>query len=238
MTPSSKRPNAGLHPFARRAGEPFAFADYSGLVVPTGYRAANLRELADLVRGATQDVLRHHLHRAFLHHRFGVWDFPNDFAKWAAHSLEDHALAEKLASLDAYGEGGLERAREELVDVIEEHLDTLPAAPLVRPGFEFYFASGLYLALPGDKEVATLEEMRAAIAQVPASSLFYHFHEARLRDGAAGLDDLSRWIEGQFGPSPLVEALRDVDFELYSLEELRVRLLEIFDAHGGAGAES
>jgi hypothetical protein len=231
-------PGKPVSPFRRRAAEPFAFADYSGLVVPTGQRAANLRELADLARGATLDVLQHHLHRAFLHHRFGVWDYPNDFAIWAARSLEDHALAEKLAAIDAYGEGGLERAREVLVDVIEEHLESLPATPYVRPGFEFHFARGHYLALPGEREVSTLAAMRDALTEVPASTLFYHFHEARLRDGAGGCDDFSRWIEGQFGALPIVETLRDVDFELFSLEELRDRLLEIFDSHRDGGGRS
>jgi hypothetical protein len=212
-----------------RAKEPFVFADYAGLVMPTGKRAANLRELTDLVRTAPIEVLHHHLHRTFLLQHFGAWDFPNDFARWASRSLEDQALAEKLAALDPFAQGSLETAREVIVDLLEEHMDVLPFMPSARPGFEFHFASGHFVALPGQREVWTVGEMRSAIAEAPLGSIFYHFHEARLRGPDIDVDDLSQWIEGQFGPMPLVDALRGIDFYFYSLEELRERLVKIFD---------
>ena len=113
----------------KRAKEPFVFADYAGLVMPTGKRAANLRELTDLVRTASVDVLHHHLHRTFLLQHIGAWDYPNDFARWASRSLEDQALAEKLAALDPFAHGNLEPAREVIVDLLEEHMDALPFVP-------------------------------------------------------------------------------------------------------------
>jgi hypothetical protein len=222
--------------FRTRAAAPFRFVDYEGLVMPTGQRAANLRELLDLVRRVPLDVVHHHLHRTALSHRFGEWDYPNDFAQWAAHSLEDRALAEKLAALDPYAHRDLEQGRDAIAELIEEHLDGLPTVPWARPGFEFHFSSGRYLALEGEREAWTLEEMRAALAEVPLSSVFYHFHEARLRGPGDDSDDFSRWIEGQFGPHPIVQELRGIDFYFYSLEELRGRLVAIFDAHREGGA--
>jgi hypothetical protein len=212
-----------------RASEPFRFVDYEGLVMPTGLRAANLKELIDLVRTVPVEVIHHHLHRTPLSHRFGVWDYPNDFAQWAANSLEDLALAEKLAGLDPYVHSSLEAAREAILELLEEHLDGLPMVPWARPGFEFHFASGHFLALPGERVAWTLEELRDALSEVSLSSLYYHFHEARLRVPGDESDDFSEWIEGQFGPHPVVSALRGIDFFFFSLEDLRQRILLIFD---------
>ncbi len=223
-------------PRGPRAREPFRFVDYEGLVMPTGRSAINLRELVEQLRTVPAPVLHHHLFRTALRHRFGVWDYPNDFALWAAHSLEDLALAEKLAALDPYALVDLEEARATIIDLVEEHLDELPLVPWVRRGFEFHFASGLYLALPGEREVWTIRQMRRAIRDVPLSSLFFHFHEARLRAPGDDSDDFSRWIEGQFGPNSLIDRLRALDFYFFSLADLRRRIVVLFDEFL-AGAE-
>ena len=199
--------------------------------MPTGLRAGNLRELAEMVRKAPVEVIRHHLHRAALRHRFGAWDYPNDFAQWASECLEDKALAEKLAALDPFAQRDPEAARERIVDLIEEHMDELQLISWVRRGREFHFASGLYLALPGGHEVWTLAEMQDVLTGVSLGSLFYHFHEARLREPGDDSDDFSRWIQGQFGAQPLVQTLRSLDFYFFSLEDLRQRIVSIFQDH-------
>lgn len=225
-----------LEPFLVRSREAFRFMDYEGLVMPTGLRAINLRELLDLVRRVPLEVIRHHLHRTPLSHRYGEWDYPNDFAQWAAHSLEDIALAEKLAALDPYAHRDVGVARTAIADIIEEHLDGLPIVPWARPGFELHLASGRFTALPGEREIWTLAELRAALNEVPLSSIFYHFHEARLREPGDDSDDFSRWIEGQFGPHPIARALRGIDFYFYSLDELRRKIVSVFDEHRGGVA--
>lgn len=215
--------------FRVRARDAFHFMDYEGLETATGLKATNLREFLDLIRRVPADVIHHHLNRACLRPRFEVWDYPNDFARWAGNALEDHALAEKLSALDPYAHENLEQARETIVDIIDEHLDELPMVPWVRSGFEFLFSSGHYLAMPSGREAWSLAEMRAGLAEVPLNSIFYHFHEARLRGPGDDRDDFSRWIEGQFGTHPVAERLRRVDFYFYGLEELRQRLVLIFD---------
>jgi uncharacterized protein DUF5752 len=214
-----------------RATEPFSFVDYEGLVMPIGRRATNLREFLDALASVSLDVIQHHLHRAALHRRFDELDYPNDFASWAAKGLEDLALAEKLAALDPYAYGQLEEAREAISSLVDDHLSEQPSVTPVRRGFEFHFASGLYLALSSGREAWSLEELRQAIAEVPLSSIFFHFHEARLRGPGEDIDDFSRWIEGQFGPHPVADEMRALDFYFFSLEELRQRLVSIFDDH-------
>ncbi|MCU0225108.1 MAG: DUF5752 family protein [Acidobacteria bacterium] len=213
----------------RRAEAPFRFCDYEGLAMPTGQRASNLRELLEIVRNAPLEALHHHLYRSQLRQRFEAWDFPNDFASWAAIALEDRVLAEKLSALDPFAATNLEAARRALEDVMEEHLDGLTFVPWGRPGAEFHLSSGLYFALPGDREAWTPLELRHHLAEVPLNSLYYHFHEARLRGPGDDSDDFSRWIEGQFGQLPLVDAFRRIDFFFYGLAELRARLIGLLD---------
>ena len=85
------------------------------------------------------------------------------------------------------------------------------------------------IELPSEREVWTIGEMRDGIAQVPLSSIFYHFHEARRREPGDDADDFSRWIEAQFGPHPIAASLRGLDFYFFSLEELRRRIVGTFD---------
>ncbi len=223
------------HPPDRPTREPFRFVDYEGLVLSTGRRASNLREFLDTLSQVSLDVVCHHLHRAALRHRFGTWDYPNDFASWAATGLEDLALAEKLAALDPYAYAQLEQAREAIIDLVEDHLRELPVVPATRRGLEFHFASAHYFALPSGREAGSLRELRDALTEVPLSSLFFHFHEARLRGPGDDSDDFSRWIEAQLGPHPVADALRGIDFYFFSLDDLRRRIVAIFDEHAETG---
>lgn len=218
---------------APRARTPFRFADYEGVVVATGWEARNLRELTEGVRRAPGEVIHHHLFRAALEHRYGTWDYPNDFGAWAATALGDPVLAEKLSSLDLFRRGNIEDTRFAVVEMLEEHLDGLATVPWARPGFEFHFQSGIFLSLPGLREAWTLAELRDAIADIPLSSLYFHFYEARLR-GTDDEDDFSRWIEDELGREDLAERLRRIDFYLFGLEELRQRVLQILDGEEDA----
>ncbi len=215
-------------PFDAAAAEPFRFVDYEGLVLATGRRAASLREMAAAIRRVPADVIHHHMVRTPLEHRFGASDYPNDLARWSARSLHDPVLAEKLAALDPYAHEGIETLREEIVSVLDAHLDAQPTSPRVRPGLEFHFVRGHFTALPGDRVATTLAEMTDALRVIPLSSLFYHFEESRLsRPGVVG-DDFSLWIEAQFGVEPLVRRLRSIDFPFYSLGDLRARIVAAF----------
>lgn len=217
---------------AVRAKTAFHFTDYEGLVVVTGLRAANLRELADQLRRVSGEVVHHHLYRSFLAHRYGSWDYPNDFATWVAESLGDRALAEKLSAIEPFRRADVERARAVLVEILEEHLEGLASIPWARRGFEFHFASGHYLELPTEREAWSIAELHAGIGHAPLSSLYFHFHEAKLRGGT---DDYSRWMEAQFGPSREVSRLRRIDFYFFSLEELRHRILRILEGNPEEG---
>jgi len=215
-----------MSPPQERARAPFQFVDYEGITVATGWEARNLRELIEVLRRAPVDVLHHHLFRAALAHRYGTWDHPNDFAAWAAIGLGDPVLAEKLSSLDLFRRGDGEDTRAAVLEVLEEHLEAQATVPWARPGLEFHFASGIFFELPGLREAWTLDELAAGIAESPLSSLYFHFHEARLR-GTDDEDDFSRWLEDELSRKDLSERLRRIDFYLFGLEELRERILRV-----------
>jgi Family of unknown function (DUF5752) len=206
-----------------RAHDPFRFVDYEGLVVASGAEARNLREFLEVIGRASGEIIHHHLFRSVLNHRYGTWDHPNDFSAWAATALGDPVLAERLSSLEPFRRGDIEDSRAVLIDIVEEHLDEAATVPWARPGFEFHFASGMYFALPSGREAFTLDELAAGVALIPLSSLYYHFHEARLR-GEDDEDDFSRWLEDELGDVELARRLRAIDFYLFSLEELRQRV--------------
>lgn len=214
-----------------RAAHPFHFSDYEGLVVATGWEARNLRELTEIVRRAPPDVIHHHLFRAALNHRYGTWDHPNDFGAWAANGLGDPVLAEKLSSLDLFRRGDIEDTRAAIVDVLEEHLDSVSTVPWARPGLGFHFASGIFFALPSQREAWTVDELREAIGEIPLSSIYFHFHEARLR-GQGDEDDFSRWLREALRREDFAEKLRRIDFYLFSLEELRQKIVALLGPEG------
>ena len=212
-----------------RARTPFRFVDYEGLVVVTGLKAANLRELADQLQRVSGEILHHHVHRSFLEHRYGSWDYPNDFATWVAVALGDRALAEKLSAFEPFRHDDIEQCRAAILETVEDHLEQLTVVPWARPGFEFHFSSGHFLELPTERVAWSVGELREGIGHASLSSLYFHFHEARLRSEPGDRDDFSRWIEDEFGPRPEADRLRRLDFHFFSLEELRHRILRILE---------
>jgi len=209
-----------------RASNPFRFVDYEGLVVASGAEARNLREFLEVIGRAPDEMIHHHLFRSVLEHRYGTWDHPNDFSAWAATGLGDPVLSEKLASLEPFRRGEIANARAAIIEIVEEHLDTVATVPWARPGLAFHFASGMFFALPGGREAWTLDELRTGVSEIPLSSLYYHFHEARLR-GDDDEDDFSSWLTNQLGRDDVALRLRAIDFYLFSLEELRQRVVGI-----------
>jgi hypothetical protein len=208
------------------ASYPFYFRECFTMLHPTGKRAANLREFLDILRDVPEGVIFHHLHQAYLSFTFHVWDYPNDFARWAARSLEDIALAEKLSNFDPYGRGSLEEVREGLIEIVEDHLWETPVVPYAPRGGEFYFCDVTTVVLSTDIVAHTLLELAEGIGRTGLSSIFYHFYEARRRL-KADVDDFSTWIEENFKRPNLVQAIRSIDFYLYSLEELKQTLLKL-----------
>jgi hypothetical protein len=206
---------------------PFVFRDAVRLNCPTGQSAATLREFRSTVEQASAGVLHHHLRETPLRFTFTAWDYPNDFALWAANALESRPLAERLAMLDAFHERDLEVLRERVLEAIEVTLDEGASTFPVPEGQEFYFSASALVDFDLGVSARSLPELTRLLSEVPASSLYYHLYSARLRN-EDGFDDLSRWL-GDNGWLAQADRLRDLDIYLLSLESCRRVVLELLE---------
>jgi hypothetical protein len=196
----------------------FDFRACISVLKSTGKKARNLGELRDIISVVSEDCLFHHTYQYFL--KGHVLEYTSDFAHWAGESLEERALAERLANIDPYDLGSIDAVRKELVKVIDDYLLHFPEPREALAGDEFYFNETLSLVFPVGVRVKNLAEFLAAIKYVDAASVYYHFFEARMRLGS-GKDDFSSWMEETLGKTELALKVRSIDPFMHSLEDIR-----------------
>lgn len=214
----------------KKARKKFKFYNYTLLISPTGQKASNLKEFLNIIEQAEDRVIFHHLYQSHVKYDQKIGEFPSDFANWVAYELEDSALAEKLANFDPYDYKTVNKAREVLIEIIEEHIWDLPTIPWARSGSEFYFSNATTIVLPLGIEAADLNEFRNALDNIPDSSLYFHFYESRKIKKEKKYDDFSQWIEDNFQKEELVKKIREIDFYFFSVGETRQKLIDILDS--------
>ena len=75
-------------------------------------------------------------------------------------------------------------------------------------------------------QARNLAEFLLAIKFVDPGSLYYHFYEARIRQG---VDDFSTWIADTMDKQDLVASLRTIDPFMHSIEGIRQHITEIVE---------
>jgi Family of unknown function (DUF5752) len=215
------------------AKDPFWFRECFLMTMPLGKKAVNLRDLLQILREVDDAVLYYHLVQSRLAVTQPVVEYPNDFALWAATSLQDSKLAEKLSSFDPFDYDSWEQVREAVLDILEEYLWDLPSIPWARPGFEMHLCEASMVVIKSDISAATLKEFCQNLERVGLDSVYYHFFEAPQRLGMRHQDDFSYWMETNFGLPELVAAIRDIDIYFYTLKEVRDMLLKLIRQHLG-----
>jgi hypothetical protein len=213
------------------APSPFWFLECFVMPMPTGKRAANLKELLETLREVDETVLSYHLWQSRTSTAHPEVEYPNDFAIWAAAALQDSRLAEKLSVIDPFGFESMEQIRGALVDLLEEYIWDLPLVPWVRPGLEFYFCKASTVVLRSDIGARTLSEFCSGLAKVGPDSIYYHFVDARWRLRSMKTDDFSNWINASYDLPELVSAVQGIDVWFYTLEEVRNTILELVNQH-------
>ena len=201
----------------------FEFYNYITIISPTGQSASNLKEFLNILEDLEDNVLFHHLFQAQLKQQAG--EYNGDFANWAADSLEDYALAEKIGNFNPYDYRTVAEAKVYLIELIEEHMWDLPSVPWVRPGLEFHFSFSTSVIIPSGLKVKNLFELKDALKVVNISSFYYHFCEVRKIKKEKINDDFSIWIEENFDEPVLVKKIRDIDFYFFSLNENRQKVI-------------
>lgn len=215
------------------ATEPFRFYECILMVRPLGIWALNLREFLFALKSVDTECIHHHFHQASLKHQFDIADYPNDFAQWAALLLEDAALGEKLGNLNPYHFENLDLLKENLLEIVEDHLFDSPFVPSAKPGMEFHFCSDTTLVVDTGREVRTLSQFRQSLEHVDNSSLYYHFYESRFRLPGAHSDDFSNFFEKSLGLPGLAQAVRSMEIYFTRLKEVRAGLMNLVDQELG-----
>ncbi len=201
----------------------FEFMQCISLLKATGKKAKGLRELRDRISDVSDESIFHHTYQYFL--KGHILEYTNDFAQWTGESLEENALSERLSNTDLYAFKDINSLRQELIKVIDEHLDMFPEPREAMPTDEFYFNETVTFVFPVGTRARNLAEFLTAFRYLDAASIYYHFYEARMRLGG-GIDDFSRWIEEVFGKKELAGRIRAIDPFMHNLEEIKKHIIE------------
>jgi len=220
------------------AGVPFRIRDCALIPLATGLKAQNLKELRNHLLEVDAGCIYYAFWGGLLEPMFEHPEYANDFAAWAHSALHDDVLAEKLGVLDPTDFEDLEALRQELVDVIEEHLDTVGVISWVKPDQQFNFITSQIVVFDAQRELTDPAELPATVGEMSASSTFYHFIDARRRTEGS-IDDFRAWLAG-FGErfDDLQEQLAGVDPWFSTLVELRRQLGVLFEDYFNTTSEN
>ena len=212
------------------AKEPFRFYTRLHLSELTGLKASSLSELLELTKQVSGSCIYHHTHRFLQQHQYLSPEPPNDFAYWVAEVLGEDRLGEKLASIDVVQFPTIRSLREEIVSVLEKHLQNEPAAELrfAHPGSEFHFINSVSFIFTTSYVAHDLAEFIDILKKITIDSIYYHMFESRLRLEKQ-TNDFSRWIEIAIGDKRLAERLSKLDPYTYTMEDLRGTIIKIIE---------
>jgi hypothetical protein len=210
------------------ATRPFEFWGCTEVRESLGIRADSERLLMERLETVPAESIYYHTVRSLLRRGIVRTHYPDDFATWVASEVRDPILAERLALPSPFDFSDIEAFREHLLAIMDDHLSQMPFAPRGL-GSPFYFLRGHLAAVPLDVAAPGLSTFRSALAQVDASSIYYHVVEAIARV-SEHRGDFAAWVEDQLQLPALSEKMRQVDPFLLTLEEMRARYLSLIDA--------
>ena len=209
--------------------EKFRIKDCALIAIASGARASTLRELRDNLASTSEASIYYHFWGSLLHPRFAEREYNNDFASWAARSLHDNVLAERLAVVDPTEFENLEAMRGELIEIVDDRLDESENAPWFVAQDAFEFLRSQIVVFDTGKHAATPEELARFLPEISTSSVFYHFIDARRRLQGRHTDDFSAWL-GCFPDAheSLCSRLGAIDANFSSLSELKSTIEKFF----------
>lgn len=225
MTETTVQPSPGM------SHGDFVIKDCALIAIATGSRAMTLKELRDTLRTIDAGSIYYHFWGGLLQPRFEEREYNNDFAAWAWYHLHDADLAERLAVIDPIEFDSLEALRRELIDIIEERLDEKEYLPWLWATGPFEFIRSQIVVFDTRKWAVTPEELFRLFPDISASSIFYHFIDARRRLPHHG-NDFSFWLTGFDGRyKELCNRLDGIDPYFGSLTDLKTELNALFQEY-------
>ncbi|UCG11775.1 MAG: hypothetical protein JSU72_14790 [Deltaproteobacteria bacterium] len=208
----------------------FQFSSSASLEKLTGRRAHNLEELLEIVKSSPDSSIFFHTFSAFRKMSQVHVPYTTDFAAWISTHLDEAALAEKLMAIDLSEYSTIESLRSRLVEIVEGYRSENPAIFQKTANEPFYLYDVVRLVYLTDKFAYDLSSFRQLVDTVSIDSLYYHFIESRLHTKLE-TDDFSNWIEENDQHRDLAERIRSLDINIYTLEELRTKIIQLIDDH-------
>jgi len=210
----------------------FQFSSSASLEKLTGHKAQNLKALLKLIKSCPDSSIFYHTFSAFRELREVNVPYRNGFALWISRSLNDEALAEKLASIDLTEYSTIKALRARIVQTIEAYGEQNPSVFRKTADKPFYLLDADRIVYLTDRFAYDLRSFRQLLQTISVDSLYFHFIESRLYTQFQA-DDFSTWIEQSLDLKELAQKIRAIDINVYTLEELRAKITEIIDAYFG-----
>ena len=216
----------------QKACQPFRFYAHVHLKEITGRKAHNLTELLEGLADVPGSVIYYHTHHFLEEHQFLSPEPANDFALWITGELGNELMGEKVASIDTFGFPTIAALRARIMAVIQEYLQSNQDYRTVTDDRAFYFIKSLSYILPTPYAAHDLREFVEVLRRISIHSLSYHVFEARLKL-KKGVNDFSIWIEECVGDKELADSLAALDPYLYTLENVRSKIIELVEKRLG-----
>ncbi|MEJ2041094.1 MAG: DUF5752 family protein [Desulfosarcinaceae bacterium] len=212
--------------------EPFRVADCALIVIATGDKAYNLRDLHDRLRRMDDNAIMYfHFWDGLLRPDFVDPEYQNDFASWAYHQLHDRRLAERLSILNPSTFDSMEALRNRVIEIVEDRMDEDDFDPRIDAENPFFLMRSQIVLFDTLERLDTPEVLGRFLDHMSLGSIFYHFIDA-CRRTESGKNDFTEWLwawEGHY--HELGDELAAMDPYFKSLMEIREQLIEIFSTH-------
>jgi hypothetical protein len=212
--------------------QPFQFVTAAYLTRVENQKAQTIAELLDCLGHASDAAIFYHTFQTLGRHHFLTEGFSNDFAQWTLASLNQAALAERLASIDIRDYLSLPELRSDLRQILTEFRDQHPMESEHRAFEPFYFCQAVEVTRPLPWEAKTLAGFRAGLERLSHASFYYHFIASRLRLQLR-TNDFSHWFETALGLDPLAARTNRIDIYTNTLDTARKELIALVDREIG-----
>src|SRR5579885_2187450 len=206
---------------------PLYAKDCTLAVMATGEAAESLIAMRDILHTVSLNSIYHHFWGGRIGYHHVHPEYLNDFAYWAHQHLHDEVLSERLSIIDPTDYRNLEDLRKVIIDIIEDRIEDLEFILWSRGVNPFHFAKSKTIVFDLGITASHPSELTEIIPKLPASSIFFHFIDARIRT-ENGLDDFSVWLtqfKGEFQTT--IDKIRLIDPYFLSLSNIRQKLGEV-----------
>ncbi len=210
------------------AAQPFQFATAAYLTCVENQKAETVQELSSALEQASDAAIFYHTFQSLGRYHFLTEGFSNDFAQWVLASLNQPALAERLASIDVRDYVGIAELRADLRLILSEYAGQFPRQAQQSAFEPFYFCRAIEVTVPLPWDARTLAGLRAGLERLSHASFYHHFIASRLRLQLR-TNDFSHWFATSLGLERLAARTDRIDIYTNTLDTARQELIGLVE---------